>query len=604
VTPRPRLRISIEHGLPLLITGLLLILVVAGSWAAYREVRSSALEANRSQLERVGQQMASVLAMRAAGRIERLEQLAVDPAVRSALETGTFGDATTAALTPLLSVNSGLATELRVADGVVATTVGSYPAGWTAAQIDSVHRGVSAPPEGGFSDIRIVGSAPYVWLEAPLEIGGEARGSVAQLLSLGDPGSAGAGSLLGPGYELYYVNQAGGPWITLDGTALPAPVAGSTDASGTHARVQDGVAATAFIAEAANSQIAMVVEAPLDRVLAGPRAFLGSLVLGSAVLMLIGIAGSWLVSRRITRPLRDLAHAAGKLEGQGPAPVVRVDRADELGALAEAFNRMAKKVSDTSAALRSQVEEARAAHREAETANRAKSEFLATVSHEIRTPINAIIGYTDLLLLGVPEPLSEAQRAQMERVHASGKYLVRLIDEVLDLSRIEGAGLAMAEQDVDAGAAIDAALAITASAAAERRLTVTRTQGEEEGPVFTGDIRRVEQILVNLLSNAIKFTAPGGRVDVSAKARDGGVAFVVRDTGIGIAADQLERIFDPFVQADQGYTRSYGGVGLGLAISRELARLMGGDITVESTVGRGSAFTLKLPASRSASEAA
>jgi signal transduction histidine kinase len=602
VKERPRLRMSIEHKLPLLIAVLLTCLVVVGSWAAYREVRDSALEASRQQLERVGQQMATVLAGRAAARVQRLQTLSSDPAVQAAVGMGAF-DGATASLAGLLPVNGGLPTELRLADDVVGNSVGEYPAGWTQAQVDSVHRGAAAPPEGGFTDIRIVGGVPYVWLEAPLTVEG-ASASVAQLLGLGDPSSAGAGSILGPGYELYYVNRVGGPWVTLEGTPLAAPVSGDSSHVGTYERAADGAVATAFIAPAGNTQLSMVVEAPLDRVLAGPRAFLRWLLIGSAALILLGLVGSWVVSRRITHPLRELAHAAGRLGGEGPPPVVTVDRADELGALADSFNQMAAKVSETRAALRTQVEEASAARAEAETANRAKSEFLATVSHEIRTPINAIIGYTDLLLLGVPEPLAEKQRAQIERIHASGQYLVRLVDEVLDLSRIEGAGLSVLVQPVDAMAAIEAAIALTAAAAAERKLTVRRVDGDEEGPVFIGDVRRVEQILVNLVSNAIKFTPAGGRVDVSAGMRGEAVELVVRDTGIGIAADQLERIFDPFVQAEQGYTRTYGGVGLGLAISRELARLMGGDISVQSTPGKGSTFTVRLPATRSAIEAA
>jgi signal transduction histidine kinase len=342
------------------------------------------------------------------------------------------------------------------------------------------------------------------------------------------------------------------------------------------------------------SELSIVAEAPLERVLAGPRTFLRRAMLTSAVLALFGAILVWLISRRITHPLVQLARAANVTRGQPDSPEVRVDRADELGDLAAAFNRMARNIQEAQAALLQQVEEADAARADAERANRAKSEFLATMSHEIRTPINAIIGYTDLLLLGVPDPPTEEQRRQLGRVQASGHYLLRLIDEILDLSRIEAGGLSVREQVGDAADAIAAALEMTAAAAAEKDVRIVRTP-IEPGLSFHGDRHRVEQILVNLLSNAIKFTPGGGTVEIGAEARDAATLFHVRDTGIGIGPDQLERIFEPFVQADQSYTRSYRGVGLGLAISRELARLMGGDIDVASDPGAGSTFSVRLP---------
>ena len=257
---------------------------------------------------------------------------------------------------------------------------------------------------------------------------------------------------------------------------------------------------------------------------------------------------------------------------------------------------------------------AEAARLEAAEASRAKSGFLATMSHELRTPINAMLGYTQLLDLGLAGPLTEQQRGYLERLTLSSQHLLGLVNDVLDLSRIEAGETRVARRDAWTGSAVHAALELVRPQAAIRGVRLVDAGPSEQGLPYVGDEDRVRQILVNLLSNAVKFTAAGGTVTITCdwlaetpQSADplqdpdvsGPWATVrVEDTGIGIAPEEQDRIFEPFHQVDRGHTRTAGGTGLGLAISRQLARLMGGDLTVESTPGAGSAFTLRLPAAR------
>ena len=244
---------------------------------------------------------------------------------------------------------------------------------------------------------------------------------------------------------------------------------------------------------------------------------------------------------------------------------------------------------------------------EAEATSQAKSEFLAMMSHELRTPLNAVLGYAELLDLGIAGPLTDAQRQQLRRISASGKHLLGLVNAILDLATVEAGRLEVRSETPSAWGPIEAAVMLTMPLAEERGVALRPTGDAARGVYFRGDLDRTRQILVNLLSNAVKFTEPGGSISVQVDVVDAPersprlhgercwVAFRVRDTGVGIAPEQIDAIFAPFVQANAGHTRRKDGSGLGLTISRRLARLMGGDLTAESTVGEGSTFTLWLP---------
>ena len=248
---------------------------------------------------------------------------------------------------------------------------------------------------------------------------------------------------------------------------------------------------------------------------------------------------------------------------------------------------------------------------EAEAASNAKSDFLAKMSHEIRTPINAMLGYAELLEMGISGPITDAQAKHLSRIRVSGEHLTSLVNEMLDLAKIEAGRMTVEPINAVAGEAAEAAVALDSPASRRKgRRDLARRSRAIRALEYIGDPQRVQQILMNLLSNAVKFTAAGGSVSVRCAsecgrvngAPDGGVdwtSITVQDTGVGISGDDIDRIFHPFVQVENGYTRVHGGTGLGLTISRSLAQMMGGDIAVESAPGQGSRFTLWLRAPNS-----
>jgi signal transduction histidine kinase len=618
----PRRGLSLEHRLPLLITALLVCSMAAVVLSAWAEVRQAATGAAQERLSRVTQQLALLSAPTIPARLQVMRGTAAHPAIVGYLQAPA-GAARNGALDALRDLRTLAEPELPIMLWSAARrpllSDGTPPAGYPS---DAALPG-PLPDSTGAGRFFAIGRLNFFWLTVPVVRGADTLGWVAELRRLGGPNAAPIEPLIGEGVAVYFADNREHRWIGLDGTDSPAPAGWPFAGAARYRRGREGYFAHATPVPGRGWSI--VGEQRQSLVMARPNTFLRHAGVATLALCLAAAWGAWALSRGITRPVLRLHQAADAIARGDYGQRVHVRRADELGMLAGRFNWMAEQVQASHDELREQYEsaqamteelehaneqmeaalaEADAARDEAEAANRSKSEFLATMSHEIRTPINAILGYTDLLLMGLQGPVTPGQQKQLERVRYSSEHLMGLVDQLLDFARIEAGSLRVERHPALAEDAVRGALSQLGPEAAARGVAVTADC--HAGARYVGDPQRVDQILLNLLSNAIKFTGPGGQARVSCAIRDGAVpdtahagpwvCLRVEDTGIGIAPEQLERIFEPFVQVESGYTRRHGGAGLGLAISRRFARWMGGDLTVESTPGTGSAFTLWLPA--------
>jgi PAS domain S-box-containing protein len=274
---------------------------------------------------------------------------------------------------------------------------------------------------------------------------------------------------------------------------------------------------------------------------------------------------------------------------------------DETGAFF-GFAKVTRDLTERKAAQERAVEDARRLA-EVEASSRAKSEFLASMSHELRTPLNAIGGYAELIEMGLGGSVTMQQREYLARIRTSQQHLLRIINDLLNYSRIEAGQLSYESAPVAMGEVIDTVVAMVLPQAVSKRITLEKGAPANSVQAL-GDRVKIEQSLLNLVSNAVKFTPSGGRVRVSCEV-DGDVVHVrVADTGPGIPPEKLVEIFEPFVQLGRSLSSGHEGVGLGLAISRDLARAMGGDVSVASTFGQGATFTLSLQRVNEAAAAA
>ena len=334
------------------------------------------------------------------------------------------------------------------------------------------------------------------------------------------------------------------------------------------------------------------------------------------LLTAVGAAAAGLAAARwVVRPLRRVGQTVNAIAAGDMSHRVGLRQEDEIGQLAAAFDAMADaltakeaelrgyadhlehRVGEQTAELRELVSRVQQARHRAEEANRLKDEFLSTVSHELRTPLNAILGWAWILLGGRLD--EEGTRRAVQTIERNARAQSQIIDDLLDVSRIVTGKLRLKMRPVSLEGIVEAAVEGVRPAADAREIPIeTRTAPLSERWELRGDPARLQQVVWNLLSNAVKFTQPGGRIEVAVDEEDGQALIRVSDTGIGIPPEFLPYVFDRFRQADSSTTRTYGGLGLGLSIVRNLVELHGGTVAVESGgEGRGAVFTVRLPLS-------
>jgi two-component system, NarL family, sensor histidine kinase BarA len=327
------------------------------------------------------------------------------------------------------------------------------------------------------------------------------------------------------------------------------------------------------------------------------RAFLISTALVTALAIM---AGSWIIVRYvIVKPVKHLkdvsdAIAAGELNVRS-----EIQTGDEFEDLSHAFNRMLRNLVSmqdqwrkVNTDLDRKVDELAQANMALYESNRLKSDFLATMSHELRTPLNSILGFSDVLLSA--NTLPDKQQRWVRNIKTSGEKLLALINDILDLAKIEAGKMQVRLEDFSVHEVCEGLLNMFRPMAEKKNIDL-RGQVAPDLPTLRQDATKLQQILQNLLSNAIKFTPEGGRVLLKAEAEPGHIVLTVSDTGVGIAPEEQELVFEKFRQSGNPLTREHAGTGLGLSIVRELAKLLGGEVMLQSELGRGSTFTVRLP---------
>jgi len=347
------------------------------------------------------------------------------------------------------------------------------------------------------------------------------------------------------------------------------------------------------------------VEEPLSEAFGPIQSAIWRTVTLLLVFLAVALVTSVLLARNLVRPIESIQVAAARIGSGALDQRIEVSSDDELGALAEEFNTMAARLEASYAGLEHQVDERTRElttalakldekSRELQAASRHKSEFLANMSHELRTPLNAISGFSQVLRKRMFGEINDKQAEYLDEILAASRDLLTLIDDVLDLSKVEAGQIELELAPFSLPGALERVLVVVGEQASRGNVRISLTTDAAIDTVV-GDERRIRQVALNLLSNAIKFTPAGGAVAVRAARQAGELRISVTDTGPGVAAEDQARIFEEFQQAAAGKEQR-DGTGLGLALSKRLVELHGGRIWVESELGQGSTFSFTLPA--------
>ena len=559
-----------------LAAALALVVLVLGNSLRAAAIRSASGRLESATREAVRAALAGLESER-----ERYLEVAANPSVHASLRGARPTREAELILRGLADGDAAAPVELWTADGRLVAAQGRASADsrrslppYVAETVDAVPALRTADSLGVSSLYRSAGSA-HVWLVFPVRDGSRLLGFIARRRPpLAAPNMSLVSGMMGTPIRFYQHNPDSTVWVNALGRPIDPPAARA-----------DSVLISA--ARFGPHPLVGEMHVTRDGVLTRPRAATRIATVLSLTALLIGGLVAWLVARGMARPLEQLTLAAEKVAEGDYRVSVPVRGSAEMQRLAATFNNMAWEIAATRSGLEEQRERA-------EGASAAKSEFLTTMSHELRTPLNAIAGYVELLDMGLRGPLSPEQRKDLGRIRLSQQHLLALISRVLDLSRIEAGTVLYNLASVPVAEVVVEMRDLMAPQAASRGVSLET--GEIDPALrVRADVDKLRQILLNLLANALRHTPPRGRVRIDAAGEDSRVTISVWDTGPGIPAHKRDILFEPFVQIGRSLTSTQEGLGLGLAISRDLARGMGGDLELDASAP-GARFVATLPA--------